>query len=243
MTSRTTTALLAPVLLLSFGGTIHAADDSASRPNLIGGGIKYQQSIFRGGDDEVRPSVVVEYGNFFVHGPQVGYRFYSTDRWEFNTGIALSSFGTDRGEGVEPIDHWVDAFVGTAFTSGMHQWRLRVNTDTSDKHDGQSIHTEYGLRFPGERLQVTPYVGVSWWSKKLTDYVVGVDGGANDYQADATVNSHIGVRVNWALTRQHLLQFDLQGTKYGNEVTDSPLVDKDRSSHLLLNYVYRFTSP
>ncbi len=82
-----------------------------------------------------------------------------------------------------------------------------------------------------DRKQVDYYYGVRAAEQRL---------GRPAYAGRSTLNTELGLRVNYRLAPQQLLSLDLAGTRLGSAIQDSPLVERGHETSLRLAYLYRF---
>jgi outer membrane protein len=60
------------------------------------------------------------------------------------------------------------------------------------------------------------------------------------YAGQAAVTVEVGLRMDYALNKQHAVFLDLGATRLPDEITSSPIVDRSNSSHVAVGYLYRF---
>lgn len=117
--------------------------------------------------------------------------------------------------------------------------------DASSYSKGQRFKVELEHRFSFGQAGITPRLGATWYDSKFVRYYYGVD--ASEARADrpayrpgSTVNTSLGVRVDYRLAPKQTLFADVGVTALGSAIKDSPLVDRSSVPELRLGYLYRF---
>jgi outer membrane protein len=140
---------------------------------------------------------------------------------------------------------------GGLWLGGAATWKTPALTLSAQwlKAGGASKGQQFDLTaersFGFGKLQVTPHAGALWKDDKYVDYYFGVTAGEATatrpaYTGKATTDFNLGVRFDYALSRNQLILMDVSSTRRGSGASDSPLVDKDIVPSLRLGYLYRF---
>lgn len=118
--------------------------------------------------------------------------------------------------------------------------------DVSNNSKGQrlSLSLERGWRL-GEKLMLTPRVGIAWVDDNYVDYYFGVRksealAGRPAYVGKSGLMPGVGVRAVYRFDNHHAAMFDARAVKLADSIKDSPLVDASVENRLLLSYMYRF---
>jgi outer membrane scaffolding protein for murein synthesis (MipA/OmpV family) len=95
------------------------------------------------------------------------------------------------------------------------------------------------------RFEVVPHVEFTHQDAKSVDYYFGVKAieatsVRPEYIGKATNNTEIGVRFAYAIDPRQRLLFDVVNTRFGDSITDSPLVSRKSIPSLKAGYIYRF---
>lgn len=139
-------------------------------------------------------------------------------------------------------------WIGPAMTwsNPMFDLKFEALVDTMDNSEGQqaSVSISKGFKI-SERLQVEPSIGTTWYSDKYVNYYYGVkssevNANRSQYDGKSTTVLDAGVRFNYALDKQQSLALDVSVKQFGDEIEDSPLVDKKTTAAAYLGYIYRF---
>ena len=210
------------------------------------------QSPYPGDDAGVRfrPWLSVRWGPVYFRGRSLGVYLHRGDDWTVRTGISIGTGTTDRGGSPQVSDMAeLDRVVlGKADVSRKADWGelgFSFAADVSGKHGGYVAGLSYGYPFKAGPLRVKPKAGVEWQSAKVNRYYYGV--GAADvrpnrplHTPDGGMSLEFGVSVTYPIADRHVLQFRA-GTEFlSSEISDSPIVVRDRLAKLGVGYVYRF---
>lgn len=139
-----------------------------------------------------------------------------------------------------------------AWLGGRASWqadwaRLSADwsADVSGHSKGQKLRLGVERRVQMGPLGLTPRVTATWLDSKQVAYYYGVD--AAEVRADraayrpgSTVNTEIGLRMDYGLAPQQTLFADVGLVSLGSAIQDSPLVDRRRLPEVRLGYLYRF---
>lgn len=252
------------VLLLLAGGclsSVYADTPAASDPNTpqapersaeLGFGIAYRSPIYRGVDADYLPIPLVFYkkGAFFVRGTQVGYQFYR------NGGLTLEALGEwvwrgyddDDSRHLRGMDDRDPTILGGAAASYYDGWgvtRVDVATDLLGKSNGQELTFSYGKQFVQDKWTLTPLAGVRWESSDMADYYFGVDADEvtptrPQYSAGESWTPFVSLatrcRINEKWSSMIMVRYDW----LDDEISDSPIVNKDYQIKLIGGLVCRF---
>ncbi|XTZ36870.1 MipA/OmpV family protein [Salmonella enterica] len=176
-----------------------------------------------GDDQQVNAALIVRYDG----------AGYESDDARILQGMAKRKGGFWGGAKLE----WRNE-IATLFTDWTH--------DLSGNSQGQRVRAGVEKRWQlGDHFSLTPRVVANWYDSKYIDYYYGVapDEARSwrpEYQADASLNTEIGLRSAWQFNRHHIVMLDLQATLLGSEIKDSPLVDRTNENRVFLSYLYNF---
>jgi outer membrane protein len=138
---------------------------------------------------------------------------------------------------------WVGGRLGlqTGWASLSADW----SGDASSHSKGQRLRLGAEHRFALGEFGLTPRVTATWLDGKYVDYYYGVKAsevlaGRAAYHPGSTVNTELGLRVDYRLAPQQMLFADMGFTSLGSAVKRSPLVDRSTLPEVRLGYLYRF---
>jgi len=115
--------------------------------------------------------------------------------------------------------------------------------DVIGKHDGFEGSLMYTNLLPlaQTKLQIYPEIGVSYWSRKVSDYYFGVNlnevqVGRTQYDLDSTRNFFLGYRMEYPLSKHWGLTHSLRATWHDDDILNSPVVDENADHDLKLRF-------
>lgn len=232
-----------------------AGSEGVQSKNSIGLAAAYQQNIYAGVDNDVKPFPLLNltFGDFFIKGMTVGYNTYTTDMMQvsvigrpnfqgYNSDDStelngMSSKGTSVNVGGQ-VAFKMQPFVTTV--SALHD----VSGNTAGNTVGLKVAA--GVPLMDKRLVLIPSVTFTYQDANIVDYYYGVDHSeATDtrsaYSPSHTVNTTVGLLTRFQVSEHWLATAAYMLTKYGEEISDSPIVDRSTSSTVLLGMSYLFS--
>lgn len=140
---------------------------------------------------------------------------------------------------------------GGLWLGGVATWKTAPVTLTAQwlkaagNSRGQQFQLDAQHAFQLGRWQLVPHVDATWSDKQDVDYYYGVTNteatpARPAYVGQASTDTTIGLRVNFAVRPHHILLLDVSDTHRGGGITDSPLVDKANVPSLKAGYLYQF---
>ncbi|MED5526756.1 MAG: MipA/OmpV family protein [Pseudomonadota bacterium] len=232
-----------------------AMAEEASRWSA-GIGVIQSPSPYIGVDNQnlVFPAVGYEGKDFYLRGPSAGYYLAKDELWSLALGLQLgpSRLDPDKSDDqrMKRLDDRKFSVLGGVRATHKAKWGLlegTLATDVSGRHDGQ--YAELAYKYPvirNARFQLTPGLGLAYYSDDYADYYYGVSGGESlrsgfaEYHPGSATNSFATLDMNWKFASQWLAVASLRYTWLDDSLSDSPIVDKDHSTSAYLGLVYRF---
>lgn len=230
----------AAVLLLS------AATASLAQPPgsdgfrwSLGAAVISSPEPYVGADNDtiVVPALSLSYKRFFFRGIAAGYELVERDGFTA-AAIARARFaGYDAGDspflaGME--DRRKSADLGLELDWKPSRWiglQLTPVADILGRSGGQEVTFDVyvPLRFGPARIE--PRVGAIWQSSDFVDYYYGVrpEEARPDrpaFRGESTVNLGAGVVLFTPVARRLVLQSFVQIERLGDEIEESPIVDR-----------------
>jgi len=198
----------------------------------------------------VIPIISYESENLRINGPKFGYKLTKYK------GLNFSFIGQYRFDGYKASDG--DIFKGMAtrenafelgaalsYRSELGGLSLKLLADASNSHQGHELSLTYVTRYQFGSLKLTPYVNITCSSEKFVDYYYGVS--ADEvldvrpyYSGKATINTQLGIRASKQFSTHHRFIVKASYIKFGDEITQSPLVNKSGAGKLTMGYFYVF---
>ena len=197
----------------------------------------------------VVPLVRFEGERAYLRGLRGGFRLVERGPLEF------SAFLQARGDGYEAKDSpflagmedrrfSVDAGLALGWrVPRVGQFELSAATDLLDRSGGQEFEASWtGLARAG-KWRILPSVAMRWQSSDLVDYYYGVRAdealpGRPAYAGDAAVLPELSVLATRPLGERWQFFARVGHTWLPSEITDSPLVDDDGRTSILLGLGY-----
>jgi len=122
------------------------------------------------------------------------------------------------------------------------EWML----DTTGDSEGERVSIGVERSFQvGQHFMFTPSAAATLLDEKYVNYYYGVRAseareGRPAYAAESTMNVDVGVRTDYMIDQRQSVFLALQFTGLGQEIKDSPLVDRSNETTVLVGYLYRF---
>lgn len=244
---QTLTVSMAAVAGLALASNVCAAGEWG-----LGLGVAAQEQPQTGVDTQVvvLPFPSYEGERLSVGFGNIAYALTTTDRFRVAVEGQLRFDGYDPDDsdelaGMRERDFTLDA--GFSVTSGG-DWgvaSLKAMADALGVHEGYEISATYAYPLTFERLTVVPSIGAHWLSSDLVDYYYGV---RNDeataarpaYSGKAVFNTSASLTAVYELSDSWEIIGGGQYTHLGDEITDSPIIERDREVILYSGIVYRF---
>ena len=126
----------------------------------------------------------------------------------------------------------IEAGFETLFGGEWGQATLHAFHDVSGTHDGYEIAADYGYRITRGRLSLSPSVGLSWKSARMSDYYWGVHADEASltlapYEARGGLGWQAGMRLNYYISKNLRLAISGNYERLQYSVAQSPLVEQD----------------
>jgi len=238
-----------------------AEEDSMPRWGLGAGAIA-SASPYAGRGTRYTPIPLITYDSerFFFRGITAGVHLYDNDLLSIDFlaegnfgGIDADDFGRrdlalngiDR-DLLEDRDDSVDVGFEAQLQGRFGEFSLKVVADALDASGGYEASAEYGypLEF-GERLTVTPTIGVSWLSADTADYYYGtldeeVARGVVSYRPGSATIPKIGLDLEYNFADKWLLLGNVTYTLLPSKVGDSPLLESDSATGVMIGVLRAF---
>lgn len=191
--------------------------DVKSRTRLIPvvsyarGGLRVADGVYFGG--QLSPEIKAELG------VQVGFSegYKASDSWALQ-GMQKRRIGVWLG----PQAKW---------RSGQSEVQASWQADASGRGNGFRMSLGYSHTLPVGGWVLSPSVGASWWSQGVTRYLFGVQESEAtalrpEYVPGATTNLNVGLKLIRPITASTSVALSVSGTRYGDEVANSPIVGR-----------------
>lgn len=188
--------------------------------------------------------------NFSVDVQSIKYSLYE------ESAINVNLLGQFRFDGYETND--------SAFLAGMkdrdNAFELGANltyqskwgeigatflNDVSNAYQGSEILLSFNKKYFYQKMVFIPEIGVSKQSSALVDYYYGVmESETNSeriaYKGKSTTNLNFSLMALYMLNEKTKFLMGIQSTKYGNKISNSPIVNRSSKSDAFAAVIYSF---
>jgi outer membrane protein len=207
---------------------------------------------YKGADNDILvvPAVTFEGERFYFRGILAGYRLWKQGRFEADAILMPRFEGYEADDspflaGMEKRRLGVDLGLNLAWEANRIGLRLAPRVDVSGRSDGQELGVEVYSPFRFGPIRVEPAVGAVWQSDDLANYYYGVRPsearpGRPAYEPGSTVNLTGGVFVFSPITRKLAFQGFVRVNRLGDEIGDSPIVDRETAVTGFVSLSYGF---
>lgn len=219
----------------------------------IGAGINLKRKAYAGVGSDTTAIPLLTYENRWVRfaGPTIDLKLPAGSGLDFalRTRYAFED-GYEPGDA--PILNGMAERRSSWWLGGAALWRqpfanlsLEWLGDASGHSDGQRVRLAAEKPIRAGNFLHTPRLALNWLDKNYVDYYYGVTAaeariGRPAYEGDSTVSAEVGLRSVYALTREQSIYLDVSASRLGEEVRNSPLVNRSGESALRFGYVYQF---
>jgi len=218
----------------------------------LGLAVMSEASPYRGVDNKTRVLPVITFENRWVRffGPSLELKLGQAGPAHFSLLATYSDNGYKPGDSTtlagmaeRKSGFWLGARAAlpTEWANLSATW----SADASGNSKGQRFSLSAERRFALGDVGISPRLSAHWTDSKATQYYYGVDPGEATasrpaYRPGASVDTEVGLRLDYRLAPQQMLFADLGVRAYGSEVKNSPLVDRSSLPEVRMGYLYRF---
>ena len=235
--------------------------NAASRPGKpaglqIGGGVLVNTRPYKGIDSRVIgiPFVMYEGKDWSFKGTRFDYKLTEEGPYSIKALLRLRTEGYDADDsstlkGMDDRKVTLDAGFCFAYKHRLATFRFDALTDTLGINKGQelavsiskAIHAPFGLK----KAFITPFAGAEWRTTSLNDYYYGVrpnEAAPNrsPYKSASDTNIFLGISCNYRLNKDTSIFTMIKNNFLGDEIQDSPIVNKDYAISIVTGLVYNF---
>ena len=242
------------VAFLCCSPSITHAEEQVERPGpwQLGVGIIVLDKPYTGTDTEFKAIPVVGYigERLQVFGPRASYLLAGNETFSLRADSIVRFSGYEPGDsaalqGMDEREITVEAGLTVSAGGAFGELSLSVLTDVLNRHSGQEAVLRYGYEITGERLVFTPFAGLRWTSSNLADYYYGVRSAEATpsrpaYSAPSSTTPLVGLTARYRLSSHWSLFGLLTTERLAGGLRDSPIVEDDYSSFLLLTLTRSF---
>ena len=212
----------------------------------------YDRKPYRSFDNKAKVLPFVFYDSRWVSliGPTLDLKLLSTDSLSFSARLHYAGDGYEPGDSpyLAGMDERKSSFwVGGASSLNTDLATLSVELlgDASSKSKGKRASLSIEREFKAGDFDFTPRLALHRFDGKYVDYYYGVRADESTstrpyYPGKSTTNVEAGVRIGYSLAPRHKLSLDLNTTRLGAGIKDSPLVERSRQDGVRFGYLYLF---
>lgn len=180
----------------------------------------------------------------------ISYSLLDADSFEVAVLGQFRFEGYERGDSAELAgmgsrDPSVDAGLAFSRSADWGTLRLELLHDITGTHDGFEARASYERPYVFGRWLLAPAVGMSWQDDSLVNYYYGVRAsearaGRPSYASGDSTNVFAGLLVGYSLSDNFELSAGIRHVRFGNSITDSPIVAKDHQTTVIAALLYKF---
>lgn len=218
----------------------------------IGLGAAVIERPYRDYDDETKALPILYFENRWleVNAGRFDFRINPSDTLNFRIRARYAMDGYDPDEsdylrGMQERDDsaWVGAAV--VWNNPIAEVSAEYLVDAMDNSTGSRARVQAEHRFGMGRFGLTPRVAAEWVDEKYVTYYYGVRPqeatlARPAYEGDGTVNVEAGLRLDYSPGQRHTIFLDVATTELGDEIEESPLVERSRHTRISAGYLFRF---
>jgi len=246
------TTVIVPLLLM-MSGVSHVQAETEESELMLGLGVSVEDSIYKGvgKETDVLPLFAYEKGNFFIQGPSLGYHLFETENVQIS---ALAEYRMDGYDAKDSADltgmaDRKGAFelgVSAAYENHWGEWSATLLADVSNEHDGYELALGWEQRMElSQRWALTPEASLSYRSDDLNNYYYGVTAAEATaqraaYVSDAGMVYEVGLNADYMIDQQQQIRVGASYQSFGDEISNSSIVEDDSSYAVQAIYLYRF---
>lgn len=200
----------------------------------------------------VVPLLELYYKRVFVQGIRAGLRITQQGPMTLDAIVGPRFLGYEEDEsaflsGMEERKSSVDVGLSLGWNRPRHGASIWFRHDVAGHSDGAQAGLDLYLRraYSRGRFRLQPSIGIEWQDRATVDYYYGVlpeearpDRSA--YEPGSEINLSGGVLLVYGLNQRIALTSILRLRVLGDDIADSPIVDREVSYFGLLGLSYRF---
>ena len=227
-----------------------AAATEAGSGWIFGGGVAVTDPGYVGYTRQVTPLPLVFYhsGRFFFAGFSAGYLLSNGEHYRFSLVAVpqINRLSADDSPQLAGIHTRRWSIAGGANLDLFGDWG-RFNTgishDLLGRNDGTAANAGYQYSFHLGDWALTPGAGLRWESAALTKYYYGVSPaearpGRPAYAPGSASNPYVSLGFSTSISEHWQFRSNIQYTRFGAAIHDSPIVDRSGSTTLFIGFIY-----
>ncbi len=197
------------------------------------------------------PLFTLKYGDFYIQGPNLGYKLYQQEAFEIDAIFMPAMLGYESKDstylkGMEDRDLDLSSGLELRYKTGFNEFSLKMMYDFFNTHNGYTLSTEYGRNFLiNENNVLTCYAGIEYFSDKKSDYYFGVKQreateNRRQYKVEETINQYIGIKTLYQIDQRWSLLGKVEYKNLDEKIYDSPIIEKHGYAIGYVGVLYAF---
>ncbi|MCO4757816.1 MAG: MipA/OmpV family protein [Oceanospirillaceae bacterium] len=218
----------------------------------LGLGAGFDQSIYQGIDSQtdVLPMLELSYGNFFFGGLEAGYLLAEEEHYSLSISVAGDELDGERTDSnvlkdMGDVDSGINLKLSGELFTEYGLLGASIAQDVSNEHEGTELSLNWAVPLEFDQTLLMPSVYATWMSDDLVNHYYGVSAkhakaGRPQYNADAGWRYGVDIMAEYPLSQQWTLMGGVGAEWYGDEITNSPIVDEDSAISGFMGVTYHF---
>lgn len=201
------------------------------------------------------PLVGYEGRHLYLRGPAAGYYLSRSQAFTLSLAVQLAPSRLNTADARDPQIRQLDdrqfSVLGGLkgqWRSAAGHWSATLATDISGRHHGQyaELAWDYPLQMPTSALQLSPGVGVNYYSPDYARYYFGVSAdeaqrsGLALWQPTEAINPFVQLSVRWRMAQRWQAIASLRQMWLDSPLKNSPLVSGQSAVSAFAGISYRF---
>ncbi|MEW7311356.1 MipA/OmpV family protein [Buttiauxella gaviniae] len=227
----------------------------AESPWSLGAAALVTPNPYKGDQDRVYPIPMIGYegDSFYFRGLNAGYYLWNDETDKLSVTAYYSPLHFKPKDSDNKQMRHLDSRKSTlmAGLSYVHYTqygflRTVLAGDTLDNSNGITWDTAWLYRYTNGDWTFTPGIGVNWDSENQNEYYYGVskkesrNSGMSSYDPESSWTPYVELSVNYKLNDSWNVYGMGRYVRLADEVTDSPMIDKEWTGVLLTGVTYSF---
>lgn len=233
--------------LAAFLPLYFAAPIAQANPLTLGASVIYSESPYKSGQDRYYPVPIINYDgdSFYLNTLQAGYYLWKDKQDQLSLTILGSPQNYDPDDAddgdMKSLNKRHMTLMGGLSYRHSADWgivRTTLAGDVLDNSNGIIWDLTYLYRFEFGQFSLTPGIGALWNSSNQNKYYYGISSaesdrsGLNRYDPDDSWSPYLELTGGWKISDSWNATVSGRYVRLGDEIKDSPMVDK--SSQVLL---------
>ena len=245
------------VITLSLHSVAVKAELEGKKPTpqgwFYGFGFGYSESIYKGKGEDFTfiPAIGYIGEKLTVAGPFASYKLYEEPvlSAELKAAVRFDGYESDDSTfllGMNDRDKSIDGGFSLGYQpKEIARFELQYMHDLLSKHKGSEARARISRQFNRGPFFFIPEVSVSYLDSDLVDYYYGVTlqestAARASYEGKGTLNYQANFNISTPIFFGGFTRIDFGYTWFGDEITDSPIVDKKESYNIRFGYTRYF---